>query len=287
MKEQAFAKINICLNVVRRREDGYHELEMIMVPIGLHDVVTIEKSEQDLFTSSDDCIAMDGSNTVVKAVSFMRRMFSLQDCFRIHVDKKIPAQAGLAGGSADGAAVIRGIHALCDIPMPLTQLAMYSKEIGADVPFCVLQQCAIVHGIGESITPFVMHATFEVLLVKPDKGVPTKEAFETLDLSSCPHPNCEKVKRCLENDCFDQLTTCVGNSLEYSACAMVPEITLIKHELATMGLPIVLMSGSGSCVFALSQDKTLIRQAQQRMADHGYFTHVCEVVQGCGKTRNK
>lgn len=277
MEIKAHAKINLCLNVVCKREDGYHELEMIMVPLSLHDTIYIEAAEEDLFTCSDESLAMDEHNTVVKAVYLMREHFHIQQAFHIHVDKKIPAQAGLAGGSADGAAVIRGIAQYMKLNVSIEELAQLGKQIGADVPFCVMQTCAIVKGIGEKITPFAMHCDFDILLVKPEEGVPTGKAFSMLNFEACPHPDCDKVKSYLEEDKFDNLSEVISNSLEYSAFQIVPVIEDIKNELKCLGFPAVLMSGSGSTVFALTRDKKQLEQAETYMKKKGYYvcrTHI-------------
>lgn len=274
MNIKAHAKINLCLNVVRKREDGYHELEMIMVPLALHDTISLELAKEDRFTCSDETLRMDESNTVVKAIHLLRTHFSLQEHFHIHVDKHIPAQAGLAGGSADGAAVLRGIRDCLHLPITLEELAQLGKQIGADVPFCVMQTCAVVEGIGEKITPFTMPHDFEVLLVKPSEGVSTGKAFSMLDFTKCPHPDCDAVKTCLEQGDFEALTGVISNSLEQSAFQLVPHIKELKEELSNLGFPIVLMSGSGSTVFALTKDTALVHETAQKMQELGYY--VCE-----------
>lgn len=280
MKVNAYAKINICLNVVKKRNDGYHELEMIMVPIDLHDVITIEKSTYDRYTCDDTSIPMDAHNTVVKAVELMRDVFGIQDHFHIHVEKHIPAQAGLAGGSGDGAAVLRGIRELCHIDVSMEELSLLGKKIGADVPFCVMQKCAVVKGIGEKLTPFSINCDFDILLVKPQAGVPTGKAFSMLDFERCDHPDCNQVKSCLEQNRFADLAHCVSNSLEYSAFQIVPEIADIKQRLNEMGFPVVLMSGSGSTVFALTQDKNQLEAAEKSMQNTDCFvctTHIVNI----------
>ena len=274
MKVNAYAKINMCLNVVGKRKDGYHELEMIMVPIDLHDVLTITFAQEDIYTSNDTSIPMDASNTVVKAVELMRSHFSLDKHFQIHVEKNIPAQAGLAGGSADGAAVLRVIKELCNLTISIEELSLLGKQIGADVPFCVMQCCSIVKGIGEKIVPFTNHCDFDILLVKPLEGVSTGKAFSLLDFSKCDHPDCEQVKKYMIEDDFNSLCNSVSNSLEYSAFHMVPEIKNIKEELQALGFPLVLMSGSGSCVFACTKDKILLNDTEKVMKEKGYF--VCK-----------
>ncbi|MEG1475540.1 MAG: 4-(cytidine 5'-diphospho)-2-C-methyl-D-erythritol kinase [Longicatena sp.] len=271
MNIKAYAKINLCLNVVGKRDDGYHELEMIMVPLTLHDTITITLSNKDEFTCSDATLPMDEHNTVVKAVSLLRSLYPIQEHFHIHVEKNIPAQAGLAGGSADGAAVLRGIRDLLKLPITLEELSLKSKQIGADVPFCVMQTSALVKGIGEKITPIHIHSDFEILLVKPNEGVSTKKAFAMLDFNACEHPDCNLVKDCLEQDRFQDLASSVSNSLEYSAFQLVPQIKALKQTLLHKGFDVVLMSGSGSSVFALTRDLTLIKETEIEMKNKGYF----------------
>lgn len=274
MKIKAHAKINLCLNVVGKRMDGYHELEMIMVPLTLHDVIHLASAKEDRFTCSDASLAMNEHNTVVKAVNLMRKHYHINQHFRIHVEKNIPTQAGLAGGSADGAAVMRGIATYMNLHVSRDELAQLAKQIGADVPFCIMQTCAFVKGIGETIEPFHMNGKFDILLVKPNAGVPTGKAFSMLDFETCSHPDCEQVKVYLQQDKFEELSDVISNSLEDSAFKIVPEIASIKKELQHMGLPVVLMSGSGSCVFALTRDKKQLEEVYDYMLQKEYF--VCK-----------
>lgn len=274
MKIEAHAKINLTLNVVGKRKDGYHELDMIMLPLELHDDIDITLANEDRFTSDDSNVAMDAANTVVKAVALMRQTFCLSQHFHIHLHKRIPSQAGLAGGSADGAAIIRGIKELCHLSVTTEELAELGKQIGADVPFCVLSKSALVQGIGEKLTPFAFNWSPHVLLVKPPMGVSTKEAFTSLDFTRCPHPNARQVMQLLQDKAYERLAEFIGNSLEYSAFQLVPQIAELKAELLSMGFPCVLMSGSGSTVFALSEDAKLVEKALQYYANTDMF--VCD-----------
>lgn len=283
MLMNAHAKINLCLNVVAKRDDGYHELEMIMVPLQLHDVIQVELANEDSYTCTQKDLAMDEHNTVVKAVELMRTTFKLKEHFKIHVEKNIPSQAGLAGGSADGAGVLRAIRSLCHIDISMEELSLLGKQIGADVPFCVMQCCAVVKGIGEKITPFENHCDFDILLVKPKEGVPTGKAFSMLDFTKCAHPDCDVVKSCLKQGNFIELSQCVSNSLEYSAFQIVPHIKAIKEELIKKGFEVVLMSGSGSTVFALTRNHSLLDRTMNDYHDKDYFvckTHIYEPCTG-------
>lgn len=282
MKINAYAKINLCLDVIGKRPDGYHELDMIMMPLCLHDTLQVEIAAEDSFTCSLPQLRMDASNTVVKAVELMRRTYGIQTHFHIHVDKKIPAQAGLAGGSADGAAVLRAIRALCKVDVSLPQLAQLGKQIGADVPFCVLNRCAIVRGIGEILEPFIFTSDVYVVLVKPPQGVPTGKAFGMLDHAACPHPDVQKVKAVLCTHDYAALADVIANSLEYSAFQLVPEIEHIKKQLQAMGCDAVLMSGSGSTVFTLCEDARLANTIVATYREKaGYFATATHFLTEC------
>lgn len=261
MKESAYAKINLSLDVVCKRADGYHELSMIMLPLTFHDSLEIELSDMDSY-SSDIEMEFNNSNTIVQAVELMRKTYKLNKYFKIHCIKRIPMQAGLAGGSADAAAVLRAINQLCDLRIPLHELALLGKQIGADVPFCVINKPAYVSGIGEKIEPFEPLFDYEILLVKPQKGVSTRSAFEMLDFKSAYHPPITKIVKALKAGQDEAWISELGNTLEQTAFQLVPEIGTIKKQLQSDGFDAVLMSGSGSCLFGLTRNIALIEQVK-------------------------
>lgn len=261
MKESARAKINLSLDVVCKREDGYHELSMIMLPLTFHDTLDIELSDHDSY-SSDVEMSFDDTNTIVRAVHLMRETYKLNQCFKIHCIKRIPMQAGLAGGSADAAAVLRGINKLCGLEISLNELAALGKQIGADVPFCVLNKPAYVSGIGEKIEPFEPIFDYEIMLVKPKQGVSTKSAFEMLDFKTAVHPPISKIVTALKAGQDEVWIGELGNTLEQSAFQLVPEIDNIKKQLQSDGFDAVLMSGSGSCLFGLTRNYELINKVK-------------------------
>ena len=189
------------------------------------------------------------------------------DGLKVRLNKKIPMQAGLAGGSSDGAAMLRCINALLDLDLDIETLARIGKEIGADVPFCVYNTPAIVKGIGEKIETFTMPKNYYVLLVKPKEGVSTKLCFESLNLETAIHPDCHALKDALVNEDTDEIHKHMQNTLESSAFVILPKIEDIKKELIQYGFPYVLMSGSGSTVFALSEDKEFVEKAYAKYCD--------------------
>lgn len=260
MEIVANAKINLCLDVVKKLDTGYHEMNMIMVPLALHDVVSVNKAKEDELICTKGTMPLDESNSMWKALQLMRKTFAFTQGFHLSVEKNIPMEAGMAGGSADAAAVMKGIWESLRKPCSLEELALLGKAIGADIPFCIMNTCSIVQGIGEQVTPFQSACHFDVLLVKPTQGVPTKQAFSTLDFSTCVHPHTMLCKEALMCGDIQSFYTYAGNTLEQSAFEIVSEIAHIKQTLQTLGFPFVLMSGSGSTVFALCQDKQLLEK---------------------------
>jgi len=247
MREYANAKINLGLDVVGEREDGYHLLDMVMVPLTLCDDIDIEISEQDSFTSNTS-LSWDRGNLMYKAVELMRDHYGLKEHFRITLNKRIPMHAGLAGGSADCAAVMRSINKLCDLNRPLEELMELGVRLGADVPFCIYNKPARVQGIGEIIEPLEIRKHYHVLLVKPDEGVSTAEVFRLLD--SERHADIDALVQRLREGREPKLE----NVLEDSAIKLLPEIEAVKNICLTFGYQLTIMSGSGSCVFVLAED---------------------------------
>lgn len=261
MIKKAHAKINLCLDVIRRRSDGYHELDMIMLPLQLHDELHVEKNDIDLFSSNDDSVPFNESHTVIKAYRLMKERYGFEGCVKVNLIKNIPSQAGLAGGSSDGAAMVKALKELFEIKASDEELAEICLKIGADVPFCFYEKPAIVQGIGDKIKRFSFEWDPYVLLVKPAMGVSTKQAYQTLDIEKCDHVASDVVVEKLIKNKTNDLDQDLKNSLEYSAFQLVPQLKQLKTQLKDLGFKIVLMSGSGSTMFAISEDEQLINQA--------------------------
>lgn len=264
MKIKAHAKINLGLDVVRKREDGYHELEMIMTPISLHDLIYIDKIDEGIeITSNSHIMPLDERNIMYKVAKLMFDTYHIQGGVKIHVYKHIPTQAGMAGGSADGAAVMRAINVLYHLNLDLETLSTLAKQIGADIPFCIYEQTAFVSGIGEKLDFFDHHLDAKILLVKPRKGVSTKRSFSELKIDQEIHPNCLKMKDALVNNNYEEMIKHMGNTLEGVSMEIVPDIKVIKEKMIEMGFDCALMSGSGSTVFGLTHDNELLENAMQ------------------------
>lgn len=249
--ENANAKINICLDAEYKRDDGYHEISSIVVPLTLHDTIEIRKAKRMSYHCNDKSLPFDDTNTVVQAVKLMKNTFHIKDNYHITVHKEIPQQAGLGGGSSDAAAVMRGILALSHPPTNYSYLEEMAIQIGADVPSLISKRCVYVSGIGEHLHYLDNHFHFYVLLIKPEIGVSTKAVYENLDLKTCPHPDVYKCWEEWDNKNLDGVLANCGNSLEGSTFQLVKEVADLKQELMSYGFQLVSMTGSGTTVFAI------------------------------------
>lgn len=271
MKERAYAKINLCLDVVGKREDGYHDLKMIMVPINFYDVLEMEFAPETTLELNRDYLPINDKNTIIKAIHIMQEKYNITEEFRCRLEKHIPTRAGLAGGSADAAAAIRMINRMCNLHLTKDEMIAVGKEVGADVPFCILNRPAFVEGIGEKISTFSCSPDFYLLLIKPRKGVSTAEAFHIVDEQEGIHPDCKAMQEALESNDYDGIISSLGNSMENAAMTLVPEIRNAKQDLLELGFDGVLMSGSGSTVFGITKDVELLDRSIDILKKKRYF----------------
>lgn len=280
MRERAYAKINLCLDVAGKREDGYHELKMIMVPVDFYDVLDMEPAMHTSLTLNKSYIPANEKNTIVKAIQLMQQRYQFDFGFRCTLQKHIPTRAGLAGGSADAAAAIRIMDRMLKLHMTREEKIDIAKQVGADVPFCVINRPAYVEGIGEQIHEFSCNPNFELLLVKPRKGVSTKEAFEIIDKKDPVHPDCFRMQEALMDGDYDAIVDSLGNSLEDAAVELVEEIRDVKKYLVDAGFDGVLMSGSGSTVFGITQDQLLVDDTMHRLKKEHFFVRKTHILNG-------
>ncbi|HPW53363.1 MAG TPA: 4-(cytidine 5'-diphospho)-2-C-methyl-D-erythritol kinase [Erysipelotrichaceae bacterium] len=275
MIEKAYGKINISIDVISKREDGYHNMDMIMVPIDLYDVIDIEIAQEGSYCCNDD-LPYDESNIIYRCIELLRKECGFKEQFSIKVTKNIPQEAGLAGGSTDGAAALRIVNKLLDLKLSKKQLSCIGKKIGADIPFCIYQKIARVRGIGDIIEPFELKVDYDVLLIKPEQGIDTRTAFQMLDLSKCPHPDIDKVKQALVNG--EPLKDVLGNSLLYSAERLVPEVLQIIEECRKLGFEDALMTGSGTTVFVLLKKGQECKGLQKYMEGKYPFVYKTSII---------
>ena len=277
---KSYAKINISLDVVRKREDGYHELDSIMLPIELHDSIIIEtlkRSEDNFVTVDDFSNGLVHYNLATTAINAMAEKYGFNTKFRIYIHKVIPMQAGLGGGSSNAAFTIKAVNSMLNLGATEQELIELATPLGADIPFFIPCLPARCNGIGEKLTPIEIKNNYYVLLVKPNVGCSTKEVFTLADKKEYTHPNIDNVLKALREGDDDLLAESIGNSLEEAATTIVPEIAQIKQTLKNYGFKIVLMSGSGSSVFALDTDVKTMKKVAKELENH-YFVEICKVI---------
>ncbi len=272
MKIRAYAKINLALDVVGKRADGYHDLQMVMAPITLHDLIYVNKTEKGIIIKSNSSILpTNKKNIMYKVVVRMKEMFNIDGGVEIFIYKHIPTQAGLGGGSADGAAILHAMNKLYELNLTNEQLAQIGKEIGADIPFCVYNRFAYVEGIGEKLHFIDKKFEAHILLVKPRKGVSTKKAFEGLKIEEIEHQDCENMVKGINSDDYRMVVENMKNSLELGAIKSVPEIQDIKDKLMELGFDNAMMTGSGSCVFGITRDLEVLEKGNKYFSNEKVF----------------
>ncbi len=279
MKVRAYAKVNLALDVVRKRTDGYHELDMVMAPITLHDLIYIDKIDHGIeITTNNYRMPTDKRNIMYQVADILIQRYHIPYGVKIHIYKHIPTQAGLAGGSADGAAVLRAMNQMFHLGLSLEQLAEIGKEVGADIPFCIYEKTALVRGIGEKLE-FIEHQFHcYLLLVKPKKGVSTKKCFGMLDLNNAIHPQVLELKEGIEKSDFKRIVNHLGNTLEALSIDMVEDIEMIKKQFIELGFEGALMSGSGSCVFGMTQDINKLEKGYEFFKNKYYFVRKTQIL---------
>ena len=274
------AKINICLNVVGKRNDGYHELDMVILPLQLHDSILFTEvpTARDHFVTIDDySLKLFQYNIVSTTIEKMQKLYKFPNKFRVTIHKNIPMQSGLGGGSSNAGTMINAVNKYCKLNLSDKDKIKIATGLGADVPFFVFNKPARCRGIGEQLDFINVKNDYWVLVVKPEDGCSTQKVYEISDTMNLPTGNVEKVIEALEKGDDDLLASSIFNALEEPAISLVPEIQVIKDKLIMAGLKIVQMSGSGSSVFALSTDRRLIKSVARSLEDE-YLVEVTKVL---------
>lgn len=253
----AYAKVNLGLDVLRRREDGYHELRMIMQTVDLYDTLTLEKTEEAgiSMTCSVEGLPCDERNLVYKSAKLMFEEYKLPGGIRMHLEKRIPMAAGMAGGSTDAAAVFNGMNELYNLGVSKERLCELGVKIGADVPYCIVGGTALSEGIGEVLTHLPNVPDCVVLIAKPDFDVSTKYVFENLHANSLTyHPDIDAQVKAIRAGDLEGVVKVMDNVLETVTESKYTEITDIKNVMKEHGAMRAMMSGSGPTVFGLYED---------------------------------
>lgn len=265
--EKAPAKINLSLDVLSKRDDGYHNVEMIMTAIDLADRVELTTLELDRIEVSlwSRFVPNDERNLAYKAAKLFKDTFNIKKGVHIHIKKIIPVSAGLGGGSTDAAAVLRGLNMLWNVNIPLSELSTLGAKIGTDVPYCVYGYTAIAKGRGEIIERLPSLPPCWVVLAKPNIGVSTKTIFQKLDATTVTHPNTAEIVSGLQERDLSKVCNNIGNVLEDVTLSMYPEVRKIKAKMKQAGAVSVLMSGSGPTIYSLVEHQNKAQRIYNSM----------------------
>ena len=285
MRLKAMAKINLGLDVLGKREDGYHEVRMIMQTIRMYDILDIRKTRRPgiVLTTNLPFIPTDQRNLVYKAAQMLMEEFDVEEGLSIKLRKFIPVAAGMAGGSSDAAAAFVGVNRLFHLGLTEEQLMERAVKVGADVPYCIMRGTVLAEGIGEELSVLPAMPKCTVLIAKPPISVSTKMVYEALDSKEIvEHPDIDGILEGLQKGDLHKVADSMGNVLEDVTIPMHPVIADIKQVMQDCGAIGAMMSGSGPTVFGLFENRASAREAQKMIRDKGltrqaYVTNIHNV----------
>lgn len=264
--QRAYAKINIGLDVLRRRADGYHEVKMIMQTVDLYDELILEKRKQPglVLRTDNGELPLDGNNLICKAAELLIREKDIQEGVNIMLTKRIPIAAGMAGGSADAAATLRGLNELFGLGYSVPELQALGVKLGADIPYCIVGGTMLSEGIGEILTPLPAPPAAYLVIAKPDINVSTAYVYGNLHADRLIwHPDIDGMIDALRKQDLGGITGRLGNVLETVTVREYPVIERIRELLKMQGAENALMSGSGPTVFGIFKEKETAERAAE------------------------
>ncbi len=274
MQLKAKAKVNLGLDVLKRREDGYHEVRMIMQTVDLYDFIEIKtvddgKGAIELRTNLH-YLPVNENNLVYRAAKLLMDEFSIQHSLQIRLEKHIPVAAGMAGGSSDGAAVLVGVNKMFSLGLSKSELAKRGVTLGADIPYCIMRGTVLSEGIGEILTPLPAMPDCKVLIAKPGISVSTKFVYENLHAETIEnHPDIDGMIEAIKEKDLKKIASKMGNVLERVTIPVYPEIRTLKEIMLENGALNSLMSGSGPTVFGLFDDEDAAMRAHEAVKKSG------------------
>lgn len=274
---KAYGKINLALDVIRKREDGYHDVRMVMQTVGIYDGIEIVRTNTGKIEIDTNIFYLptNENNIVYKAVKLLFDEFDIKDGVRIKLKKFIPVAAGMAGGSADAASVLFGINKMFDLKLTLEQLMERGVKIGADVPYCLMRGTALSEGIGEKLTRLPDMVKCPILIAKPSVSVSTKYVYENLKLDeNISHPDIDGMIEAIKNQDLKMIASKMENVLETVTAKEYPEIEVIKKTMIECNALNSLMSGSGPTVFGLFESEEDAYKAKEKIKSLNYAKQV-------------
>ncbi|MBE5901601.1 MAG: 4-(cytidine 5'-diphospho)-2-C-methyl-D-erythritol kinase [Lachnospiraceae bacterium] len=260
------AKINLGLDVVGKREDGYHEVRMVMQTLALHDRLVMEKMADGAVTMKTNLpyLPTGRTNLVVQAVELLREEFGISEGIRINLKKVIPVAGGMAGGSTDAAAALYGMNRMFSLGLSKKQLMELGVKLGADVPYCIMRGTALAEGIGEKLTPLCSVPQVAVLVVKPAFSVSTAKVYEAFDqMEDVQHPDIDGLLDAIREKDLRKICQNMGNNLADVTKSMYPVIGDIEKKMEELGAMKAMMSGSGPTVFGFFENQEQANGAKE------------------------
>ncbi len=274
MRLKAYAKLNLALQIVGQYENGMHELDMLMQTVSLADELEILAAEKTIISCKE--MPVDENNTAWMAARLFFEKTGIETGASITLEKNIPSQAGLGGGSSDAAAVLHGLNRLYGTELTKEELKEIGVRIGADVPFFIEGGCMRARGVGQILTPVENRCRFRHLLVKPDGSVPTGLAYRTYHELPKTLMDVDKITQSLEAGDAAAYFGAAENALMPAGIRICPEVETIIKECRRQGAEFAMMTGSGSCVFAVFEKETDLQAAQKKLAVNYPFCVVAE-----------
>lgn len=271
---RAYGKINLGLDVVRKREDGYHELRMIMQTVGLFDGLTMKVLPENeiRLTANLTFLPTNQNNLIYKAIALLKDEFGIKKGVEVRLEKRIPVAAGMAGGSSNAAAALIGMNRLFRLGLSKKQLMEYGVRLGADVPYCIMRGTALSEGIGEILTPLAPMPDCYILLAKPGISVSTKYVYQNLKLDAdTVHPDIDGMVEAINNGNLKGITDRLENVLETVTIKEYPMIEEIKQYMIGRGAMNALMSGSGPTIFGIFEQKSTAKKALEGLRQFDFI----------------
>lgn len=278
LQEKAWAKLNLTLDVIGKREDGYHDLKSVMQTVSLYDDVTLQIGTGNPWelTCNKENIPCDSRNLVWKAAEvYLSALGKEPDGLKMHIEKRIPSGAGMGGGSADAAAVLRALNRYYGEPLSVLELVELGAKIGSDVPFCVVGGTIMCEGRGEILTQLPHMPKCIFVICKPEFSVSTPVLYRALDAVENPlHPNNSAMETAIRNGDLAGIAACIENAFEPVVSADHPEISHIKNIYLAHGAKAAQMTGSGSVVFGIMPDMVSAERAAEALKAHYADVHI-------------
>ena len=270
IKLKALGKINLGLDVLGRRPNGYHDVRMVMQTVYLYDQILLEKTDKEGISLKTNLfyLPVNENNLAYRAAKMLIDEFAIKEGVHISLEKHIPVAAGMAGGSSNAAAVLYGMNRLFHLGLTDQELMERGVKLGADVPYCIMRGTVLAEGIGEELTPLPAMPKCHVLLAKPPISVSTQKVYEKLDAQEVTeHPDIDGILLGLQTGDLEKITSSMGNVLENVTITEYPQIERIKDVMKEEGALNAMMSGSGPTVFGIYDDKMLARRAAARIRE--------------------